>query len=490
MSEQAPISVIVLAAGGGTRMRSKTMKVLHPLAGRSLLGHALHAARGVAPDHVVAVVGNQREQVAEHLAQIDPDVVQAVQEEQLGTGHAVAIGLAALGDDLAGTIVVVYGDVPLLQPETLEAFLEDHRAHDRTLSVLTARVDDPHGYGRVVRNDDGTVAAIVEEKDATDAQRAIDEINSGILAFDAEWARDALRQVGNDNSQGEYYLTDLIGIAVGQSRPVGAYEIDDAVQTEGVNTRVQLARMAAEANRRIVERHMLAGVTVVDPATTWIDVDVSIGADTTILPGTQVLGATTIGADAVIGPDCTLTDMEIGDGASVVRTVGSLSVIEAGASTGPFTYLRPGTTVGEGGKLGAFVEAKNTRLGAGAKVPHLSYVGDGDIGEGANVGAGTIFANYDGVNKNRTSIGAHARTSSNNTFVAPVSVGDGAFTGAGSTIREDVPSGALAVSAGSQRTIEGWVARKRPGTPSAEAAARARAEHDSDDSDDVQESTS
>ncbi|WP_262848534.1 bifunctional UDP-N-acetylglucosamine diphosphorylase/glucosamine-1-phosphate N-acetyltransferase GlmU [Mumia quercus] len=481
MSEQAPISVIVLAAGGGTRMRSKTMKVLHPLAGRSLLGHALHAARGVAPDHVVAVVGNQREQVAEHLAQIDPDVLQAVQDEQLGTGHAVSIGLAALGDGLAGTIVVVYGDVPLLEPETLEAFLDDHRSHGRTLSVLTARVDDPTGYGRVVRNDDGTVAAVVEEKDATPAQRAIHEINSGILAFDAVWARDALRQVGNDNAQGEYYLTDLIGIAVAESRPVGAYEIDDAVQTEGVNTRVQLARMAAEANRRIVERHMLAGVTVVDPATTWIDADVSIGADTTVLPGTQILGATTIGEDAVIGPDCTLTDMEIGDRASVVRTHGSLSVIDADATIGPFTYLRPGTTVGPGGKLGAFVEAKNTRLGAGAKVPHLSYVGDGDIAEGANVGAGTIFANYDGVNKNRTRIGAHARTSSNNTFVAPVSVGDGAFTGAGATIREDVPPGALAVSAGSQRTMEGWVARKRPGTPSAEAAARALAGHDSDD---------
>jgi len=488
VSEQAPVSVIVLAAGGGTRMRSKTMKVLHPLAGRSLLGHALHAARGVAPDHVVTVIGNQREQVSEHLAQIDPDVVQAVQEEQLGTGHAVAVGLAALGDALGGTVVVVYGDVPLLEPETLEAFLDDHRSHGRTLSVLTARVDDPHGYGRVVRNADGSVSAVVEEKDATDEQRAIDEINSGILAFDAVWGRDALRQVGNDNAQGEYYLTDLISIAVAQSRPVGAYEIDDAVQTEGVNTRVQLARMAAEANRRIVERHMLAGVTVVDPATTWIDVDVSIGQDTTILPGTQVLGATTIGADAVVGPDSTLTDMEIGDGASVVRTHGSLSVVGAGATTGPFTYLRPGTTVGERGKLGAFVEAKNTRLGVGAKVPHLSYVGDGDIGDGANVGAGTIFANYDGVNKNRTRIGAQARVSSNNTLVAPVDVGDGAFTGAGATIREDVEPGALAVSAGSQRTIEGWVARKRPGTPSAEAAERALSEHDSDD--DVQESTS
>ncbi|MGH1561878.1 bifunctional UDP-N-acetylglucosamine diphosphorylase/glucosamine-1-phosphate N-acetyltransferase GlmU [Mumia sp. DW29H23] len=487
MSEQAPTTVIVLAAGGGTRMRSKTMKVLHPLAGRTLLGHALHAARGIAPDHVVAVIGNQREQVAEHLAQVDPDVVQAVQEEQLGTGHAVAVALATLGEQAAGTVVVVYGDVPLLEPETLEGFVADHREHDRTLSVLTARIGNPHGYGRVVRGPDGAVVAIVEERDATDEQRRIDEINSGILAFDLAWARDALRGVGNDNAQGEYYLTDLIGVAVAEGRTVGAYEIEDEIQTEGVNTRVQLARLAAEANRRIVERHMLAGVTVVDPATTWIDADVSIGADTTIQPGTQILGATTIGSDAVIGPDCTLQDMEIGDGASVVRTHASLSVIEAGATTGPFTYLRPGTTVGAGGKLGAFVEAKNTRVGPRAKVPHLSYVGDGDIGEGANVGAGTIFANYDGVNKHRTTIGAQARTSSNNTFVAPVTVGDGAFTGAGATIREDVPPGALGVSAGSQRNIEGWVARRRPGTPAAEAAARAAAGEHSDD--DVQESS-
>ncbi|MFC6147933.1 MULTISPECIES: bifunctional UDP-N-acetylglucosamine diphosphorylase/glucosamine-1-phosphate N-acetyltransferase GlmU [Mumia] len=487
MSDQAPTTVIVLAAGGGTRMRSKTMKVLHPLAGRTLLGHALHAARGISPDHVVAVIGNQREQVAEHLAQVDPDVVQAVQEEQLGTGHAVAVGLAALGDAGSGTAVVLYGDVPLLEPETLAAFVSDHRTGGRTLSVLTARVEQPAGYGRVLRAADGSVTAIVEERDATDEQRAVDEINSGILAFDLAWAQEALRTIGNDNAQGEYYLTDLVGVAVSEGRSVGAFQIEDALQTEGVNTRVQLARLATEANRRIVERHMLAGVTVVDPATTWIDADVSIGADTTVLPGTQILGATSIGEDAVIGPDSTLLDMEVGDGASVVRTHASLSVVEAGASTGPFTYLRPGTTVGPGGKLGAFVEAKNTRLGAGAKVPHLSYVGDGDIGEGANVGAGTIFANYDGVNKNRTRIGAHARTSSNNTFVAPVTVGDGAFTGAGATIREDVPPGALAVSAGSQRTMEGWVARKRPGTPSAEAASRALAEHESDD--DVQETT-
>ncbi|MBW9206917.1 bifunctional UDP-N-acetylglucosamine diphosphorylase/glucosamine-1-phosphate N-acetyltransferase GlmU [Mumia sp. zg.B53] len=485
MSEQAPTIVMVLAAGGGTRMRSKTMKVLHPLAGRTLLGHALHAARGISPEHVVAVIGNQREQVAEHLAQVDPDVIQAVQEEQLGTGHAVAVGLASLGDEAVGSVVVLYGDVPLLEPETLERFVEDHRQHGRTLSVLTAKVANPHGYGRVVRGADGGVVEIVEERDATDEQRRIDEINSGILAFDLAWAREALRTLGNDNAQGEYYLTDLIGLAVAEGREVGAYEIADAVQTEGVNTRVQLARLAAEANRRIVERHMLAGVSVVDPATTWIDVDVSIGPDTTILPGTQILGATSIGEDALIGPDCTLQDMEIGDGASVVRTHASLSVIEAEATVGPFSYLRPGTTVGAGGKLGAFVEAKNTRLAPGAKVPHLSYVGDGDIGEGANIGAGSIFANYDGVKKNRTTIGAHARISCNNTFVAPVSVGEGAFTGAGATIREDVPPGALAVSAGSQRTIEGWVARKRPGTPAAEAAARAAA---GDQSDDAQES--
>ncbi|KHL10325.1 bifunctional UDP-N-acetylglucosamine pyrophosphorylase/glucosamine-1-phosphate N-acetyltransferase [Mumia flava] len=472
MTEQPTTSVIVLAAGGGTRMRSRRPKVLHPIAGRSLVGHAIAAARAVRPDQVAVVVGHQREQVVEHLGEIAPDVLHAVQAEQLGTGHAVSVAFEVLGD-VDGTALVVYGDVPLLSAETLEEFLANHRDSERALSVLTARVPDPHGYGRIVRRPDGSVEAIVEEKDASDEQRAIDEINSGIVAFDARWGRSALSRIGNDNAQGEYYLTDLVGIAVAEGRQVGAFVVDDVAQTEGVNDRVQLARMGAELNRRIVERHLRAGVTVIDPATTWIDADVAIGTDTVIRPGTQLHGATTIGQDAEIGPDTTLTDMEVGDGASVVRTHASLSVVDAGATLGPFTYVRPGTHVQVGGKLGAFVEAKNTRVGPGAKVPHLSYVGDGEIGEGANIGAGTIFANYDGVAKHRTTIGRHARTASNNTFVAPVTVGDGAFTGAGTTVRSDVPPGALAVSAGPQRTMEGWVAAKRAGTPSAAAAEQA-----------------
>ncbi|MGA8850287.1 MAG: bifunctional UDP-N-acetylglucosamine diphosphorylase/glucosamine-1-phosphate N-acetyltransferase GlmU, partial [Aeromicrobium sp.] len=272
------------------------------------------------------------------------------------------------------------------------------------------------------------------------------------------------------NAQGELYLTDIVAQAVQDALPVGAHVLEDVWQTEGVNDRAQLARMGRELNRRLTEHWMTEGVTIVDPETTWIDSAVTLARDVTVLPGTQLLGATVVGEDSTIGPDTTLRNVEIGAGATVIRTHGSDSVIGEGATVGPFAYLRPGTEIGAGAKIGTFVEIKNSVIGDGAKVPHLSYVGDADIGDGANIGAGTIFANYDGVSKHRTRVGRHAKTSSNNTFVAPVVIGDGAFTGAGATIREDVPPGALAVSAGPQRTIDGWVEAKRPGTASADAA--------------------
>lgn len=470
--ETAGLTVIVLAAGGGTRMRSKTMKVLHPIAGRSMIGHVLAAAQEMEPDRVVAVVGHQREQVSVHIRELYPDIVLAVQEEQLGTGHAVRVAMEAVGET-AGTVLVAYGDTPLLEGDALRAFAAEHEAAQRAVSILSGIVADPFGYGRVLRNEEGDVEAIVEEKDATPAQREVREINSGILAFDAGFLQGALPRIGNDNSKGEYYLTDAIGIAREDGLTVGAHPIDDVMQTEGVNDRVQLARMGAELNRRIVDRWMRAGVTVMDPASTWIDADVVLAQDVTILPGTQLLGATVVGEDAVIGPDSTLKDCEIGAGARVVRTHGELAVVGAQANVGPFSYLRPGTELGVGGKIGGFVETKNARIGDGAKVPHLSYVGDAEIGEGTNIGAGTIFANYDGVQKHRTTVGRHARTSSNNTFVAPVRIGDGAATGAGTVVRSDVPPGALAVSSGPQRNIEGWAQEKRAGTPQAEAAAAA-----------------
>jgi bifunctional UDP-N-acetylglucosamine pyrophosphorylase/glucosamine-1-phosphate N-acetyltransferase len=468
------ITVIVLAAGGGTRMKSKTMKVLHPIAGRSMIGHVLAAVSSVEPHRVVAVVGNQREQVGPHILELLPDAVLVVQESQDGTGHAVRIAWEALdAEDRTGTVIVAYGDTPLLEGESLRAFAADHRQAGRAVSILSGIVANPFGYGRVLRDESGEVTGIVEEKDASEEQASVQEINSGILAFDAEFLDTALPRLTNDNAKGEYYLTDTVALAREDGLGVGAFPIDDVLQTEGANDRAQLASLAKEKNRRILTRWMQDGVTIIDPDTTWIDVDVKLAPDVTILPGVQLLGATVVEEDAVIGPDSTLKDVEVGAGARVVRTHGELAVIGPGADVGPFSYLRPGTQLGAGGKIGAFVETKNAKIGDGAKVPHLSYVGDADIGEGTNIGAGTIFANYDGVQKHRTVIGRHARTASNNTFVAPGRVGDGAGTGAGSVIREDVPPGALAVSAGPQRIIEGWTLRKRPGTAQAKAAEEA-----------------
>jgi len=457
-------------------MRSKRMKVLHPIAGRSMIGHVLTAALHVDPAHLVAVVGNGREQVGPHVLEQVPRALLAVQETQEGTGHAVRVALDALraaAGTTDGVVVVMAGDTPLMQGETLTGLVDDHAAGDRAVTVLTAEVPDPFGYGRVIRDSAGEVTAIVEEKEATAEEAAVPEINSGIFAFDGAFLADALGRITNDNAKGEYYLTDVVHVARQLGRAVGAHRIDDVMQTEGANDRAQLAGLAAELNRRILDRWMREGVTVVDPGTTWIDADVVLEPDVTILPGVQLLGATVVAEDAVVGPDCTLKDVEVGAGATVVRTHGELAVIGAGATVGPFSYLRPGTELGARGKIGGFVETKNARIGDGAKVPHLSYVGDAEIGEGANIGAGTIFANYDGVKKSRTRVGKQARTASNNTFVAPVDIGDGAATGAGTVVRRDVPPGALAVSAGPQREIADWTLRKRAGTPMAAAAEQA-----------------
>jgi len=470
---EAPAAVVLLAAGSGTRMKSKLMKVLHPICGRSMIGHVIAASRALDPEHLVAVVGNQREQVTPHILEQVPDAVIAVQETQDGTGHAVRVAVEALqakAGATRGTVVVMFGDTPLLEGETVAGLVADHAGSGRALTILTAEVENPFGYGRIVRDASGDVTAIVEQKDATPEQAAITEINSGIFAFDGAFLADAVTRITNDNAKGEYYLTDVVTIARDQGRSVGAYSIDDVMQTEGANDRAQLAGLGAELNRRILTRWMREGVTVVDPATTWVDATVELSRDVTLKPGVQLHGVTRVGEDAVVGPDTTLTDVVVGAGASVVRTHGSEAVIGAGATVGPFSYLRPGTVLGDRGKIGGFVETKNALIGDGAKVPHLSYVGDAEIGGGTNIGAGTIFANYDGVAKHRTTVGRDARTGSNNTFVAPVEIGDGAVTGGGTVVRRDVPPGALAVSAGPQRNIEEWVIRRRPGTAAAEAA--------------------
>ncbi len=476
------LTVIVLAAGGGTRMKSKTMKVLHPIGGRSMIGHVLNAVQAIEPQRIVAVIGHQREQVGPHIQALVPDVVLAIQESQDGTGHAVRVAIEAAGTT-TGTVIVAAGDTPLLRGESLREFAAEHEAAQRAVSILSGIVANPFGYGRIIRNAEGDVEAIVEEKDATPEQRLISEINSGILAFDAEFLLDALPRISNDNHKGEYYLTDTVQLAREAGLTVGAHAIEDVMQTEGANDRVQLAELGRVLNERIVAQWMRDGVTVMDPATTWIDADVQLAQDVTILPGTQLLGATIVAEDAVIGPDTTLKDCEIGAGARVVRTHGELAVIGDQATVGPFSYLRPGSQLGIKGKIGAFVETKNARIGDGAKVPHLSYVGDAEIGEGTNIGAGTIFANYDGINKHRTIVGKQARTGSNNTFVAPVTIGDGAGTAGGTTVRRDVPPGAMAVSSGPQRNLEGWAQSKRPGTPQADAASRAGEQQVSHDTD-------
>jgi bifunctional UDP-N-acetylglucosamine pyrophosphorylase/glucosamine-1-phosphate N-acetyltransferase len=456
-----PAAVLVLAAGEGTRMRSRRPKVLHTIGGRSLIEHAVAAARGTHPDHLVVVVRHHRDLVAEHVAQLDPDVLVADQDDVPGTGRAVECALASLPPDLDGTVLVTYGDVPLLTSETLLSLLDAHAATSAAVTLVTARLADPAGYGRVLRGPDGGVSAIVEQQDATSEQLGVAEVNSGLYAFDLAVLRGTLAAVGTHNAQDEKYLTDVVGIAHERGLTVRAHPVDDVWQTEGVNDRIQLARLGAELNRRTLERIMRDGATVVDPATTWIDATVTVGTDTVIRPHTQIHGASTIGADCVIGPDTTLEDVEVGDGATVVRTQALLAVIGPGAIVGPFSYLRPGTELGPQGKIGGFVETKNAQIAAGAKVPHLTYAGDVTIGEKANIGAGTVFANYDGAAKHHSSVGARTFIGSNSVIVAPVDIAGNAYVAAGSAITDDVKDGELAIGRERQRNIEGWVERRR-----------------------------
>jgi bifunctional UDP-N-acetylglucosamine pyrophosphorylase/glucosamine-1-phosphate N-acetyltransferase len=468
-------AVVVLAAGEGTRMRSARPKVLHEIGGRSLVGHAVAAADGLGADRLVVVVGHGRDAVTAHLAEVAPHARIAVQAEQLGTGHAVQQALPEAGDVASGTVVVTYGDVPLLSAATLADLVARHAAEGNAVTVLTARVADPTGYGRIVRAADGSVAAIVEHRDATDLQRGIDEINSGIYAFDGAALLDGLARLRPDNDQGELYLTDVLALARAEGGRVAAVVIDDVWQTEGVNDRVQLAALRRELNRRVVEGWMRDGVTIVDPATTWVDVTVQLGRDALLEPGTILRGATSIGPEAVVGPDTLLVDCTVGAGATVRRTHATEARIGPRAEVGPFTFLRPGTELGEGAKAGAYVEIKGALVGPGSKVPHLSYVGDATIGTGSNIGAATVFVNYDGVTKHRTVVGDHVRIGSDTMLVAPVTIGDGAYTAAGSVITEDVPPGALGLGRARQRTVEGWVASRRPGSAAARAAEAAAA---------------
>jgi bifunctional UDP-N-acetylglucosamine pyrophosphorylase/glucosamine-1-phosphate N-acetyltransferase len=463
-------TVIVLAAGEGTRMKSATPKVLHPLLGRTLVGHVLAATEALAPDRRLVVVSRSAQRLTDHLAEVAPDAVAVVQEEQLGTGHAVRVAVEEAGI-ASGTVVVAFSDTPLLRPETFVGLVEAHEASGAAVTMLTAILDEPFGLGRILRNPEtGEVEAVVEERDATPEQRQIKEINAGVYAFDAGLLGPALGKLTTHNAQGEEYLTDVVGVMVDSGRTVVAYPAQHQREVLGCNDRVQLSALRAILRDRVNTAWQLAGVTIIDPATTWIDVTVDIGVDAVIEPNTHLRGATTVAAGATVGPDTTLIDTAVGELATVVRAHAVGAVIGPQASVGPYAYLRPGTVLRGGSKVGTFVEVKNSDIGAGTKVPHLSYVGDATIGEESNIGAATVFVNYDGQAKHRSVIGSHARTGADNMFVAPVTVGDGAYTAAGSVIVSDVPPGALGVSRAPQRNISGWVQRRRAGSKAAKAA--------------------
>ena len=479
MSQKLDVA-IVLAAGEGTRMKSGTAKVLHSIAGRTLVGHVIEAVNALAPSELRVVVGSSREAVEAHINEIAPQAKAIFQAERNGTGHAVQ--LALVGAPTSGSVLVVAGDTPLLNPLTLKEFLAAHHEAGNEVSVLTAQLPDPKGYGRIIRDEDGSILRIVEERDADDFEKAIDEINTGVYLFDIAALATSVAQITNKNSQGELYLTDVIALINASSNKAAAILSYDYTETLGINDRAQLAECAAYMRERINEAHMKSGVAIIDPTTTWIDATVTIAPDATIYPGSWLTGSTSIAAGAVVGPRTTLNNVHVGAGASVIESHCSDSTIAAKATVGPFSFLRPGTSLGEGAKAGAYVEIKNSSIGEGSKVPHLSYVGDATIGTGSNIGAATIFVNYDGVAKHQTVVGNDVRIGSDSMLVAPVTIGDGAYTAAGSVITENVPAGSIAVARAKQRNILGWVLRKRSGTKSAESAIKAGASLNSSDS--------
>ena len=461
-----PAAVIVLAAGAGTRMKSTKPKVLHEVLGLTLLDHVLFAASQLNADKTLVIIGHGGDQVQEHLAKTYPAASTAVQNEQHGTGHAANIALDALGE-LSGPVLVLAGDTPLLTTSDMQLTLD--ALVGKSAAVLTAHLADATGYGRIVRNSNESFEKIVEHRDASETQLLITEVNSGVYAFDAKLLRESLAKLTTDNSQGEQYLTDVLGILRSGGHEVAAIATMEE-NILGVNDRRQLADAGTILRNRINNEWMLAGVTMVDPNSVWIDRTVVLEPDVTILPNVSITGSSVIRGGATIGPDCSLHDTVADCCATVIRTTSNGAVIGEGANVGPYTYLRPGTVLGAGAKAGGFVEMKNANLGVNAKVPHLSYVGDATIGEGTNIGAATVFVNYDGQEKHHTHVGSHVRIGSDTMLVAPLVIGDGAYTAAGSVITEDVPAGSMAVGRARQRNVLDWVLRRRPGSDSAKAA--------------------
>ncbi|MFL5908451.1 MAG: bifunctional UDP-N-acetylglucosamine diphosphorylase/glucosamine-1-phosphate N-acetyltransferase GlmU [Solirubrobacterales bacterium] len=456
MNTPGPTAVI-MAAGEGTRMRSAVPKVLHEVCGRAMIAWPILAAKGAGAARICVIVSPDRD-----LSAVLPNGTETiVQPEPDGTGGALRAAADVVGD--SDTVLVLSGDHPLVSAEILSELIATHRKAAATATVMTTVREDPASYGRIVRGADGEIERIVEAKtagDATPEELSIKEVNAGTYAFDGPALAEALGKLSNDNAQGEYYLGDVLPLLREGGSRIVAYQAPDPGVNLGVNDRADLARVADEARRRILVAHMRAGVTIEDPSATWIDADVEIGPDTTILPGTTLRGRTSIGSGTTVGPMATLIDSRVGERASVIHSYLTSCQVADEATVGPFTYLRPDARIGEGAKAGSFVEIKNSEIGKGAKVPHLSYIGDAEVGEGTNLGASTITANYDGRNKNRTKIGKNVHTGVDTTFVAPVEVGDEAYTGAGSVISDDVPPGALGIARAEQENVEGYAAKK------------------------------
>ena len=458
------VGAIVLAAGHGTRMRSRLPKVLHPLAGRPMILWALDALGGIDPASVVVVLGPEGDEVKPALP---AGMRTGLQEVRDGTGGATRIGLEVL-DPAVSTVIVMCGDTPLVDPALVDALVADHQRSARAATMVTAILDDGGSYGRVIRDHRGV--RVVEARDADQDQLAVREINAGLFAFDRAVLAEAIVQVGSDNAQGEVYLPDVLPIIRGQ---VGAMVAPDATVVQGINTRADLAECEAVMQDRLRHDLMIGGVTMPDPSRVLVDAGVRVGQDTTLWPGTVLRGSTVIGEGCDIGPDVLVHDSAIGDGTRVVSAHVLSSQVGRGCTVGPFAYLRPGVTMEDGSKAGTYVEMKNTRLGERSKVPHLSYMGDADIGSDTNIGAGNITANYDGFRKHSTSVGSGVKTGSDCVLVAPVTIGDRAMTGAGSIITGDVPEGALGIARARQQNIEGFTAK-------AEARAKRAADSDSE----------
>ena len=457
------LHVVILAAGKGTRMKSSRPKVLHALAGRSLIEHVLRTVDGLRADSVTVVVGHGGDEVRGSLAS-RPSVQFAVQSPQLGTGHALLQAESALTGQ-SGTVLLLYADVPLLQTATLARLIEHHRSSKSAATVLTMDLAEPYGYGRIVRDPAGRVQRIVEERDASGLERTITEVNSGIYCFTLAPLFESLHQLATDNAQGEYYLTDLVAQYRQRNLKVETMTVESATELRGVNSRVDLAELARVLRDRKNNALLLGGVTLEDPPSTFVDADVIVGADTVIGPGVLLEGSTSIGERCRIHAGCRLTDTHVGDDVTILdHCVLTDSRIDTGARIGPFAHLRPASEVGEGAHVGNFVELKKTSLGRGSKANHLAYLGDSTIGAGVNVGAGTITCNYDGVKKHPTIIEDGAFIGSDSQLIAPVRIGAGAYVAAGSSITKDVPADSLAMSRVRQENKIGWAATRRSKT--------------------------